>query len=190
MELSKAIGTRKSVRSFEKRQVPRNILKLLVREASKAPSSSNIQPWRFYVVRSKKARDRITGFMRKALELYKADFSHLPPKLQKASREFYSDLGGCQNIIFLYSDNNKGGKEGNIISISLAAENLMLSAVDKGLGTCWVGSLMAFENEIDKIVKPKKGERLVGSILIGYPSEEYVPLKREKKGLEQILKFV
>ena len=48
--LAHAIYTRKSVRAFTDQPVPREILKALVESACRAPSGTNTQPWRVYVL--------------------------------------------------------------------------------------------------------------------------------------------
>lgn len=190
MELKEAIDKRKSIRSFENKQVPKQILKELIIKAIKAPSSANAQPWKFYVITSKKIRDEIAKTLSLALGLYKKDFDKLPKKLKDVSIEFYSNMGNCPNIIFVYSKKNKQKRDSNIMGISCAVQNLMLSAVEKGLGTCWVGSLRGFEKELNKLLKIPKDEELISSILIGYPKKGYVPLKRKKKSLKEVAKFI
>ncbi len=49
-----AIESRFSARAFLPRPVPREMLKDILRVASRAPSGSNIQPWRVYVVQGDK----------------------------------------------------------------------------------------------------------------------------------------
>jgi nitroreductase len=49
MEFSDVLRTRKSVRGFQKRPVPRDVLTAVLAAAQRAPSWCNIQPWRVYV---------------------------------------------------------------------------------------------------------------------------------------------
>lgn len=128
--------------------------------------------------------------MAQSLMLYKGDLEKLPKKLKDISIQFYSNIGNCQNIIFVYSKKNKQVRDSNIMGISCAVENLMLSAVEKGLGTCWVGSFRGFERQLNKILKIPKDEELISSILIGYPKKEYAPLKRKKKPFKEVAKFI
>jgi nitroreductase len=190
MNLKDAINKRKSIRSFENKSVPKLILKELIVEASKAPSAGNHQPWIFYVITSKAYRDKISKLMSKGLQSYKKDFNKLANPLKKVAFNFYSDMGGCQNIIFIYSKKNERWRDNNIKSISTAVENLVLSAVDKGLGTCWIGSFNDMEKDLNKILKIPKDEELVASVLIGYPKKGYIPLQREKKSVDEITKFI
>jgi len=62
---------------------------------------------------------------------------------------------------------------------TLAAQNIMLAAYEKGLGSCWVGFAMQTGNAPElkqKLGVPEK-YRLVAPLLLGYPRGEwpYVP---------------
>jgi len=79
-----------------------------------------------------------------------------------------------------------------MLSIACALENIMLSAVDIGLGTCWIGSFKGptTEKKLGKILKIKPNEELIGSLAIGSPKKGVKPLKRSKKKINVVLKFV
>ncbi len=51
-----AISTRKSVRSFKKKQVSNKIIKNILEVAAQAPSGSNTQPWNVHVLSGKKLK--------------------------------------------------------------------------------------------------------------------------------------
>jgi nitroreductase len=60
-----AITSRRSVRAYLDRPVPRETLRELLRIAAQAPSGSNIQPWRVHVLTGP-ALDRLRGAMRQS----------------------------------------------------------------------------------------------------------------------------
>ena len=194
MELQRVLKKRHSIRSFQKRNVPKTVLIDLVKDAIQAPSSQNDQPWEFTVLRSKKIRDKIASMMAKDLIAYKKDFDSLEPKVRKEGLEFYKNLGDCPNIIFVFTEKLKSRyrMESNIMGISAAVENLMLSSVNKGLGTCWIGGMRGFQHqkEIKKLIGVGSNKSLIASILIGYPKKDYKPLVRSKKKLNDVLRFV
>jgi nitroreductase len=55
-----AIGSRRSVRAFLPRPVPRDVVDDILGVASRAPSGTNTQPWRVYVLHGA-ARDTLVG---------------------------------------------------------------------------------------------------------------------------------
>ncbi len=52
MNLSDAFEARRSIRSYSSAPVPREVLDRVFWAASRAPSSMNEQPWRFYVAQN------------------------------------------------------------------------------------------------------------------------------------------
>lgn len=192
MDFSKVVKSRKSIRSYEPKPLSKKILSNLVEDGAKAPSSQNNQPWKFYVVVSKKQRDLISKIISKSLILYKKDLKSLPKKTKEEALEFYKDMGNCQNFIFVFTSKEKSQYrlESKIMGISAAVENIMLSAVNKGLGTCWVGGFRGFQKEIKKVLRVSSNKVLIAGFLIGYPKKGYKPLIRKKKKLKEILKFI
>jgi len=196
MEFQKVLDNRHSIREFEKKSIPKLILKRLILNAAKAPSASNRQPWKFYVVCSEDKIEKIRIYLKESLKILNKDILKKPKRFQKIISKFYNNMGNCQNIIFIFRKKYKNEPVhfyyNDIASISCAAENLMLSATNKKLGTCWVGSFKnpKTENKIKKLIKAEKNEELISSILIGYPKGDYIPLIRKKKRLNEVLKFI
>ncbi|MEU8818984.1 nitroreductase [Actinoplanes sp. NPDC048796] len=50
MEVYEAVSSRRTVRAFSDRPVPREVLERVLAAAARAPSSGNLQPWHLYVV--------------------------------------------------------------------------------------------------------------------------------------------
>ena len=115
---------------------------------------------------------------------------------QKRTYDFYGDMGGAQNVIFIYRQKQKNEQSWiyptDLQSIACAAENIMLSAVNKGLGTCWVGSFNdpTAEKKLGRILGIKKNEELLASIVIGYPAKDFTPAKIKKKKLSELTNYV
>ncbi len=125
MDLMTLIKTRRSVRKFTPEPVDREILKELVEAAVWAPTGGNAQTWRFVVVSE-------------------------PGQLRKVKIVSPGMAGDPAAIIVIAQDmavaEARGGdKERHISQMdsAMAAQNLMLAAWDKGLGTCVVASFHA-----------------------------------------------
>jgi nitroreductase len=190
MEFYKVIEKRKSIREFEKKRVPKDKLKRIIKAAAMAASAGNAQPWEFYVVQSKKKRDKISEILYSWLKKHDRLTQQIKDKKIKGILcKFYKNLGDAPCIIFVYG-NYKGIKKPGFYlkqSVDLAAGNLMNAAVEEGLGTCWVGSLQTEEKEISKMLNVPSHCGLMASIIIGYPKKGYKPLIREKKKLKEVL---
>ncbi|MFW5704793.1 MAG: nitroreductase family protein [Nanoarchaeota archaeon] len=196
MEFQEVINSRHSVRSYERKKVPKDILKNLIKNGCKAPSACNRQPWNFYIVNSREKRDKVSKLLWETYQELSEQTLKKSSKVQKISNEFYHDLGGAQNIIFAYRKKETNEPEyilpTDTISIACAIENIVLSAVDIGLGTCIVGTFNAdkVKVELGKILGVENNEELVTSLVIGYPAKDFDPLKREKKKIDEVLTFV
>ena len=54
-----AIRSRRSVRAFLSKDVPENTIKAILETAACAPSGTNTQPWRVYVLRGEAKESRL-----------------------------------------------------------------------------------------------------------------------------------
>jgi nitroreductase len=71
---------------------------------------------------------------------------------------------------------SRGREFYSIIDGAFASMLILLSAVDEGIGTCFVG---AFEdNKVSQILELPKDVRPIGIICIGYPAEKPEKLER------------
>lgn len=125
MEFSEVLSKRRSVRHFNtKLAVTDEDITALLRAAVSAPTAGNIQPWRFYVVRSLEARERLTAALsqRWATGAPVAIVVCVDPRPCSAR---YGDRGE-----YLYA----------IQDTAAAAGNILLAAVDRGLDSCWIGA--------------------------------------------------
>jgi nitroreductase len=125
MELSEVIARRRSVRHFNTRlAVTDEDVEALLAAAVSAPSAGNIQPWRFFVVRTPAARERLAGALsqRWAAAAPVVIVVAVDPRPCAAR---YGDRGE-----YLYS----------IQDTAAAVENILLAAVDRGLASCWIGA--------------------------------------------------
>ena len=133
-----AIKTRRSVRSYEFRKVPRDIVSTLIQAGNNAPSGMNSQPWRFVVVEDevlhKKMLDTAVPKAKTLLEPLKES----DPERYQLIMKRYEELDdpvyySAPAIIFVIGT----GKYADL-SCPLACQNIMLSAYSLGLGSCWV----------------------------------------------------
>ena len=56
-----AIKQRRSIRSYEARPIPRDLLNAVIEAGNEAPSAMNSQPWRFVVVENGEAKKKLLG---------------------------------------------------------------------------------------------------------------------------------
>lgn len=135
MDTIEAIHTRRSIRSYDVRAVPRELIEAVIHDAAQAPVTPVSEPWMFHVVEGD-AKIAEYGALAK---LYAK--AHRPSEAGYgwADREAFVVFLGAPAVIAI------SAPEANSQSIqdcNRAGQNLMLSAHARGLGTCWVGSPM------------------------------------------------
>ncbi|MCX4702722.1 nitroreductase [Streptomyces sp. NBC_01373] len=96
MDVYEAVRSRRAVRGFSDRQVPRETLERVVSAASWAPSASNLQPWRAYVVTGgplaelkRRAGERLAS----GESWDEPEYQQYPPALKSPYRERRSAFG-------------------------------------------------------------------------------------------------
>jgi len=128
MEFSEVIAKRRSVRHFNsKLDVPDEEIRGLLEAAVAAPTAGNIQPWRFTVVRSIEARERLA----EALHQRWATSAPVIIVVSVDPRPCSARYGERGERLYAIQDT------------SAAVENILLSAVDRGLSSCWIGAFDA-----------------------------------------------
>ena len=60
-QVLQAIAERRSVRSYEPRPVPKDVIFKIIEAGNQAPSAMNSQPWRFVVVEDKEFHKKLTA---------------------------------------------------------------------------------------------------------------------------------
>ena len=129
MEFSEVLAKRRSVRHFNaKLDVSDEDIRRLIEAAVTAPTAGNIQPWRFTVVRSVEARERLADALRQR-------WATNAPAIIVVS----VDPRPCSAR---YGE--RGERLYAIQDTAAAVENILLAAVDRGLASCWIG---AFDSE-------------------------------------------
>ena len=156
----KLIHERRSIRAFQKKEVAGEDIKDLLEAAVWAPSGGNIQPWIFGVVRKQGLIRRISAFS--------------------------PGLGGQPTALFVLCIDmqralEKGGEFGlNQLApddLALAAQNIMLLATEKGLGTCLVKSFQS--KGVAGVLKLPDHIKPSLIITLGYPiSKPKAPRRR------------
>ena len=152
-----AIFGRRSVRNFQKKHIPREILELLVECGKQAPSGHNMQTWHFTVITNKDNIGRLK--------------ETIPDVAKRRGVYFY----GFDNPDALILVSNDTRNQYGIQDSSCATQNIMLAAHSLGLGSVWLNPLMKIcdEPEIRELLTtlgvPEK-YNVWSMIALGYPA--------------------
>lgn len=159
MDAIDALKTRRSIRLYEEKPVPRKMIEQIIDTARLAPSANNIQPWEFVVVTDPGTRKKIADL---------TDYG-----------KFIAQSGAC---VAVFAKDVKHYLE----DASAATENILVAARALGLGTCWVaGYKKAYGAPVVELLGVPAGFSLVALISLGYPAEEAEP--HGKRDLSEVL---
>jgi nitroreductase len=168
-DLMNTIQQRRSIRRFQERDLPDDILTKLLEAARWAPSWANTQCWNFVVVRDNETKRKIQETVSPRNPSSKA-IVNAPVLLvvcgQLKRSGYYNDQYPTKfGDWFMYD-------------LGLATQNLCLAAHDSGLGTVIVG---LFEHDkVGEIIKLPPEHEVLVLIPVGYPDHDPSPPKRRE----------
>ena len=160
MDIIDAIRTRRSIRKFDKRPVPENLIELILKSAMQAPSARNFQPWHFVIIDDRNKLREIPKF-----HPYTAMLETAPLAIAVCG-----DLSLEKSMEYIALD------------CAAATQNMLLAAHGLGLGAVWLG-IYPRENRIKGLADLLKlPEHIIPVTLIalGYPAEDPPPASRFK----------
>ncbi|ASI98729.1 nitroreductase family protein [Thermococcus celer] len=202
MELDDAIFGRTSIRYFSGRDVSDEQVKSLINAAVRAPTASGLENWLFVVFRSEEAREKLYNLIAKGMEAYYRAVNLPEEKIAKLGKRIYEEgMFRAPVYIAVFIDRRVRFLPGeefdelefiwSVESAAMAIQNLMLRAVELGLGTVYIGvtSLPGIEGEVRKLAGLDENHYLVGVIPVGYPRAEPRPRKR-RKTFEEVTRFI
>jgi len=162
---------RRSVRDYEDREVPVFLVRELIADACEAPSASNRQPCGFVVVADRDMMRRLSDESKKNLL---NDMKTLKSPMLRLYRPVLKDenFNVFYNAPCLMYITGPRDLHSAVKDCSLAASYLMLSAADRGLGTCWVDLGSSIQDpEILAELHISEDQQIVATIILGYPRE-------------------
>jgi nitroreductase len=186
-EFIELLRTRRSIRDFEDKAVPQDLVLEIINESCLAPSAQNGQPWRFIIINNKEWIWRLSDESKKNLLAFIKEHPDAPiKKYETALRDRdFNVFYNAPCLVYI-----GGSKKNRTLQVdcALAACYFMFSAVARGLGTCWIGLGMNIEDpELRKHVGMPEDYRIVAPIILGYPKS--VP-KPPERSAPQILRIV
>ena len=168
MDLFEAIHSRRTIRTFTGKKIPKSDLEKIVDAGRVAPSAVNRQLWDFVVVTEREILDDI--------------LHHFSTGRKYDTRED-GKFDGCSAIIaVVVGETNEYWKEDG----SSATVNMLLAAKGLGWGSCWIeGGVRPHEEHFKEILGVPKEKRMLLMIALGEPVN-WSP-SPSKKSLSEIL---
>ena len=217
MDIIDAIHKRQSIRSFKDREVSQETVREILNISKFAPSGGNTQPWKVYVLNQNIMKELESAILHNLdngvsekpnFSIYPQPMSdHLKNRVKECGKLMYGaleikkdDIEGRlnqlkQNFSFF------GAPVGMLITVEKEVDiyvwghvghfiqNLCLSSIEFGLGTCLQESWSMYPETVQKITNYNKSEILWCGVALGYPNNDH-PINNYRTPREDIETFV
>ena len=160
LSLVETVLSRRSIRRYEKKEIPNDVLSKILEAGRQAPSAANRQPLHFIVL----TNDNIKKEFSKGL-------------FNRFIKDSPVTIVGCAKI-----GNILAGKW-SIVDTAIALQNMVIAAWTMGVGSCWVGDFK--EDRVKQLLKIPDTWKVVALVSFGYPAEQ--PKPRRKKSITEIV---
>ncbi|MDD4858993.1 MAG: nitroreductase family protein [Dehalococcoidales bacterium] len=213
-ELAKLIKTRRSVRKWQDKPVPRDLLLQAIELATWAPNAGNHQNWRFYLVENKGAIKSIADAVSDSADVIaswpesklvkefdtvnlgkrSSFFRGAPAVIAIATSQYQSPIDKALAVreksdaaaqkMREYRKTANAGLQ----SAAAAITYLLLILHQMGLGAVWMVGPMQVKGQIEQILKMPDGLDVLALIPVGYPAEN--PPVKERKPVSEVCKVI
>ncbi len=181
------INTRRSIRKFQDKAIPSEVLKIILSLATKAPSGKNRQPWRYYVLQNK-SKNELVQIMKQTVEtrsLYGQDIGSCLISIQAMTEapavvlvfNPYSKKEDTYNHHRLLADTQ---------SIGASIQTLLLAANSFDIGSLWICDVYYGQKDIESWLNTS--DELIAAIALGYPNQS--PYPRPRKPLAEVVEWL
>jgi len=175
------LGERRSIRKYQARPVPQELIREVLKAGGWAPSAHNAQPWRFIVLADPSVKRLLAEAMAKS---WAADMAKDGLQVETEKFRFRVERFATAPVLILaclttegmdnFSDEKRQKLERDLAMQSLASalENMLLAAHAKGLGTCWFCAPSFCKEKVRKTLKIPDEVEPEALITMGYPAED------------------
>ncbi len=218
MSATEAVTSRRSIRAFTDEEVPDDVLRTILSDASRAASGTNIQPWHVTVLQGQAKNDLVdavqaafdAGATEKDEKYYPSEF--VEPykarrrkigwdmygligiekgdyeKMAAQARQNYEFFGAPVGLIFTMHETMNYG---GWMDLGLYMANIMTLAREHGLHTCPQAAWREFESVIHTHLDVPADQRVIVGMALGFEdtSATINELRTERADLSEFVDF-
>jgi nitroreductase len=216
MDLMSVMQERRSARAFTDEQIERGLLEELLQAAARAPSAMNMQPWEVHMVlgeeRKRLSRRLIRAFKERGQGCAPGATKALPERLMDRARQcadlitplvaamdsdFRSyvnegslDFYGASAVALLVMDDSLPPERNT--DIGVFAAYLVLAAACRGLASCPIGLVCAYQDEVKDHLNIPDSKILVLAVALGYarPEAPVNAMRTPRADLKEFVRWV
>jgi len=211
-EIGELIKTRRSVRKFQDKPVPEDLLLKALELATWAPNGGNYQLWRFLIINNKDLIEKMADAVKVKTELISSwpearQFGEVVERWRKSS-DFFRGAPVCiavlmgkyssiaDQILRARGETDPMGREmrsyrqlGNssLQSVAAAITYLLLILHYFGLGATWMAGPQQAKKQIEQLLGIPPEWDFVDLIPVGYPAE--TPKDPGRKAIAEVVQF-
>jgi nitroreductase len=217
MNVTDAVNSRASTRSFKNIPVKNSLIKELLQKASRAPSGGNLQPWKIFVINNE-SMTKFLEFQENWSQPETSSYEIYPSPLKEPYRSYRYDLGeqmydlvgisrddkegriaqvlenfnffGAPCAFFCYIDKDMGPPQWSDLGMFL--QTFMLLAKEAGLDTCPQEAWSMKQQSVSSFLGSHPEDILFCGMSIGYmnPNAEINKLKSERSPIDNWATFL
>jgi nitroreductase len=195
MEFEDVLTERHSTRAFLDKSIPRETIEKLLFLSTRGPSAINLQPWEFTVVMGEE-RERLSRVLVKSMR--ERNISCGPGAVRPLPEYFLDRQRRLMDCILPYLEEgtdfqdfiNEGScnfygapvaiiftidqvfSKSRLVDVGIAVGYMVLAAHNMGLGTCPIGLISAFADEIKEMLNIPEDKDVVIGVAAGYPDPD------------------
>jgi len=203
--------SRRSVRAFNEKPVPGELITRLIEAGTHAGTASNGQTEDFVVIADRKVLSELEGMaievlwkkvrplgsgmgrllarMRYGAEIVRQTMAYYEGFRRRRTEGLLKGMvfRGAPAVVLVY------GLRSNLYAgtnCAIAVRNMEIMAQSLGLGTCWAGLFLAaagFDKRLARRLSIPDDRAIYGAIMLGYPKHEYKKLIPRK---ERVVRWV
>lgn len=178
--MAAAVGNRRTIRSFLDKPVPDALLRKGIAAAVTAPAPHHTTPWRFVVVRERRAALLDAMAERWAQDLRADGF---PEESVRRRLRRGDVLRAAPEIVVpllvrdgahTYPDGRRGAAEERmfVVAMGAAVQSLLVALAAEGLGSCWVSSTLFCPDVVRSVLGLPDDHEPCGAVGVGWPAED------------------
>jgi F420 biosynthesis protein FbiB-like protein len=196
MNFFEIIRGRRSVRAFRDQPLTREQIEAVLEAARWAPSPHGRQPWRFVVVQSAEAKERLAAAMgedwRKQLALDGQDAATIATRFRKSHERITGAPAVIVPCLYLedldvYPDEERQRAETTMAvqSLGCAVQNMLLAAYSMGFDGGWMCAPLFSPGTVRAALRLDAALHPHALIPLGYAARD--PVRRPRRPLEELV---
>lgn len=219
MDVYQAVASRRAVRRFSDRPVPRDVLTRVLGAAARSPSGGNLQPWNSYLVTGatlaelkKRAGERVAS----GDAGDEREFEMYPPELRSPYRERRAGAAERRYAAMGVARGDAAGRERAVaanwdcfgapaalicyldrelaqaqwVDLGMYLQTVMLLLRGEGLHSCPQLAWSVYRRTVAEVLSPPAGLMLVCGMSIGYADDAGPVVRVDRAPLSETVTFL